>query len=106
MSKGIIVFGSILFSLFFLFPSILSAELSNFHYEIIQIAFMNGYVDALEQDLDKIKSLKEDNDKLRRYTKLAVNKYMEKVSVLNTKRLEMNEELKGQSTGHWLNPWY
>ena len=67
---------------------------------------MNGYVDALEQDLDKIKSLKEDNDKLRRYTKLAVNKYMEKVSVLNTKRPEMNEELKGQSTGHWLNPWY
>jgi hypothetical protein len=103
--KRIIRLGFI-FTLFFLSPSTLSAELSDFHYEIIQIAFMNGYVNALEPDLDTIKSLKENSDKLKKYSKLAANNYMKKVSELNWISPKNSEESKGQSTGYQSQLWH
>ena len=104
--KRKIVFGSLLFILFLLSPSILSAELSNFHYEIIQIAFMNGYINALEPDIDTIKSLKENSERMREYTQLAVNRYMKKVAELNRTNPKNRMESRGQSTGYWSQPWY
>jgi hypothetical protein len=68
---------------FIIFPSTLSAELSTAQFEIIRVAFMNGYSTAIKADMDTIKALKEDQVKLKRSAQLAVNGYMEKVSVLN-----------------------
>ena len=102
----IIIRPGIIFFLFFLFPSTLSAELSDFNYQIIQIAFMNGYINALEPDLDTIKSLKGNSDKLEEYSKLAANKYMKKVYELNRISPEISEDINGNSNGYKSQLWY
>jgi hypothetical protein len=84
----------------------LAAGLSDFHYEIIQIAFMNGYANALEPDLDTIKSLKENSNKLKEYSKLAVNQYMKKVYELNRISPEISESPNGISTSYRSQLWY
>ena len=66
-----------------IFPSSLSAELSTAQFEIIKIAYMNGYANAIQTDIDTIKVLKQDREILRKFSQVAVNKYMEKVTLLN-----------------------
>ena len=66
-----------------IFPSSLSAELSTAQLEIIKIAYMNGYANAIQADLNTIKVLKQDQAALKKYSQVAVNKYMTKVSLLN-----------------------
>ncbi len=65
------------------FPSSLSAELSTAQFEIIRIAFMNGYANAVRADLNTIKVLKQDQAKLEKFSRVAVNRYMERVTLLN-----------------------
>ena len=66
-----------------IFPSALSAELSTAQFEIIRIAYMNGYSNAMQADLDTIRALKEDQTKLKKSAQLAVNGYMEQVRIMN-----------------------
>ncbi len=66
-----------------IFPSALPAELSTAQFDIIRIAYMNGYANAVHSDLETIKSLKEDPAKLKKYAQVAVKDYMEKVNALN-----------------------
>ena len=66
-----------------IFPSSLSAELSKAQFEIIKIAYMNGYSNAIQADLNTIKVLQQDRKKLKKFSQIAVNRYMEKVSALN-----------------------
>ena len=73
----------IIFIAVFLYASPLAAGLSDFHYRIIEIAFMNGYASVLKYDLEKIKSLKESTDEMKRYAKLEVDRYMLEVDELN-----------------------
>ncbi len=82
MNRKLIRFG-IIFGLIFLFPSPLTAGLDSFHYGIIKIAFMNGYVRALGTDLETIKSLKKNAIDMKKYAALNVDKYMEEVAQLN-----------------------
>ena len=103
MEKRITISGIIL-GLLFLFPSTLPAELSNYNYEIIQIAFMNGYVSALEPDLETIKLIKENKAKLKIYSNLAVSRYMKKVSDLNQATTKISEE-KGDSNSYEAKLW-
>ena len=84
MAKRLIL--GILFSLIFLFPTPLVAELESFNFKVIRIAFMNGYVRALASDLEKIKKLKEDKGYLRGFINVEVSKYMKEVSDLNDLR--------------------
>ena len=103
MKKRITISGIIL-GILFLSPSTLPAELSSYNYEIIQIAFMNGYVNALETDLETIKSLKENRAKMRIYSNLAVSRYMQKVSDLNQAAIKVSEE-KGKSNSYEAKLW-
>lgn len=66
-----------------IFPSSLSAELSEAQLEIIRIAYMNGYANAIQNDLETIMVLKKDQEKLKKYAQAAVKDYLEKVSALN-----------------------
>lgn len=66
-----------------IFPTSLSAELSDSQFEIIKIAYLNGYANAIEADLSTIKALKQDQEKLKKFSQVAVNEYMEKVTLLN-----------------------
>ncbi len=76
----------------FIFPSSLSAELSNFQFEIIKIAFMNGYSNAIQGDIETIKVLKQDQEKLKKFSRFAVNQYMERVALLNRNSQEADHE--------------
>lgn len=69
----------------FIFATPLSAEISPSQLEIIKIAFINGYVNAIKGDIETIMALKQNEKKLKEYTTAAVENYMEKVTVLNLK---------------------
>ena len=71
------------FGYMIIFPYSLSAELSKAQFEIIKIAYMNGYSNAIQADLNIIKVLQQDREKLKKFSQVAVNRYMEKVNVLN-----------------------
>jgi hypothetical protein len=68
-----------------IFPTPLSAEISPSQFEIIKIAFINGYVNAIKGDIKTIMVLKQDQKRLKEYSTAAVENYMEKVTVLNLK---------------------
>ncbi|MBN1904549.1 MAG: hypothetical protein JW927_05570 [Deltaproteobacteria bacterium] len=67
------------------FPTPLSAEISPSQLEIIKIAFMNGYVNAINGDIQTIMALQQDQKKLQQYSTAAVENYMKKVTMLNLK---------------------
>lgn len=75
----------LILSLNVLFPVSTAAELDNYHFKIIQIAFMNGYSRAIDSDIETIALLKKNDDYLRSYMETAVEKYMQKVVALNKK---------------------
>lgn len=66
-----------------IFPSSLSAGLSTAQFEIIKIAYMNGYSNAIQADLNTIKMLKRNKEELKRVSQISVDKYMERVTLLN-----------------------
>ncbi|MGD9159166.1 MAG: hypothetical protein PVG39_12215 [Desulfobacteraceae bacterium] len=66
-----------------IFPSSLSAELSEAQFEIIKIAYMNGYANAIKADLNTIKILKQDSKKLKEFSQISVDRYIERVAFLN-----------------------
>jgi hypothetical protein len=74
----LIIIGSLL-----LFPSNMSGHLSKDDYEMIRLAFLNGYVRALNLDIEKIKSLKGNANDLKRFVLSEAEKYMKEVSDLN-----------------------
>lgn len=51
--------------------------------KVIKIAYMNGYVDAVRLDLERIKELKGNADVLRDIVQASSEEYLKKVSKLN-----------------------
>lgn len=93
------------FSLLFLFPSYLSAELNAFQFRIIKIAFMNGYVRAIESEDRLIKQLRANSKIMEQVVRGEANKYMKEVSALNDK-IQDRKILKASSdtfrrNNHW-----
>ncbi len=80
-----------------IFPTQLSAEISPSQFEIIKIAFMNGYVNALKGDINTIMALQQDQKKLKEFSTAAVESYMEKVSLMNLKNYK-GDPLKKEET--------
>lgn len=94
-----------LFSLLFLFPSYLSAELNAFQFRIIKIAFMNGYVRAIESEDRLIKQLRANSKIMEQVVRGEADKYMKEVSALNDK-IQDRKILKASSdtfrrNNHW-----
>ncbi len=94
--KPIIVFIAVCM---IIFPSSLSANLSDAQFEIIKIAFMNGYVNALKSDMDTIQALKLDEKKMEYFSRNAVENYMEKVTLLNQDKTEKRKSKKPVYSG-------
>jgi hypothetical protein len=82
LRKGKFVFAVIFGWLLFL-PSNMSGQLSKNDYEMIRMAFLNGYVRALNLDIEKIKYLKGKADDLKRFVLAEAEEYMKEVSRLN-----------------------
>lgn len=51
--------------------------------EIIQIAYMNGYVAALQEDAERIRKLKEDSTLMREVVEQKAEEYLERVYEMN-----------------------
>ncbi|MGD9159167.1 MAG: hypothetical protein PVG39_12220 [Desulfobacteraceae bacterium] len=81
--KKIKLLSAFVISFLIIFPSTLSAELTSAQFEIIKVAYMNGYTNAIQNDLETIMFMKKDHEKLKKHARVAVNDYMEKVSELN-----------------------
>jgi hypothetical protein len=80
-----------------IFPTQLSAEISPSQFEIIKIAFMNGYVNAIKGDIVTIMALQQDQTKLKEFSTAAVNNYMEKVTLMNLKNYKGNSIKKPET---------
>ena len=82
IKKRMRIFSGVFF-LFFLLPSYLSADLTKTDYEMIRVAFMNGYIRALRLDVERIQALKRSEEDLRKFVILQADRYMEEVVDLN-----------------------
>ena len=56
------------------------------YYDIIRIAYMNGYVSAVRLDIDDIKKLKKNPALLKETVETNAAGYLDRVSELNAKR--------------------
>lgn len=92
MRKKTIRIGAVLV-LFLLFPSYLSAGISTFEFKIIKLAFMNGYVRAVQSEDQTIRMLRHDRKFLEEFVTREAEKYMIEVKDLN-KRLPDQKILK------------
>ena len=66
------------------FPAYISAEISASNYEIIKIAFTNGYVQGLNANSELVKDLNGNTEKIKRLAENAVSEYMDRVVELNS----------------------
>ena len=96
---------SILFIFIFFFATPLSAGLNDFHYRIIKVAFINGYIRALESDLDKIKFVKDHLREMKEYVYLEADKYMKEVNRLNV-NIYKEKEMKSPSESYRSMRWW
>ena len=62
---------------------------------MIKIAYMNGCVDALKLDIEKIKDLKSNEEHLKSLVYAAADSYIMKVETLNGKRVTRINHLGG-----------
>ena len=103
MTKKLLGFSSIfIFILLFAAPS--NAGLNDFDYRIIKIAFINGYVRALQSDLERIKFVKNNMRELKEYVNLEAENYMREVSRLNSDMKEVNADKEINSVAQSYNP--
>ena len=54
--------------------------------KVIKIAYMNGYVDAVTQDLEAIQAIKKDQGLLKKTVEASAENYVARVSLLNEEK--------------------
>jgi hypothetical protein len=64
-------------------PGNISGDLSQYQYEIIELAFTNGFLKGMSIDEDIINELLKDKEKLNSFVRKAARDYMDKVVELN-----------------------
>lgn len=78
-----------------IFPANISAELSSCNYEIIKVAFSNGYIQGLFVNPEIVKSLDGDIEKLKKLVQKASSEYMDIVVALNCTNCQKNNSENG-----------
>jgi len=96
---------SILLTFISLFATPLNAGLNDFHFRIIQVAFINGYIRALQSDLEKLKFMKNNAREMKEYVYLEADKYMKEVTRLNV-NIEKEKETKSSSEAYTPQRWW
>lgn len=87
-------------------PSATGAQLDRYHYGIIRVAFMNGYVKAVDTDINMIEKLKNNRELLQKQLNIKVSRYLEKVEKMNNKSVPENERKRSlnrirKPSGSW-----
>ena len=78
-------------------PANISGELSGYQYEIIELAFSNGFLKGMSIDEDIIKELMKDKEKLNDFVREHAREYMDTVIALNMTDHEKRELEKEKS---------
>lgn len=98
MEKRFTLIGAVL-SLFLICITPGNAGLDSYSIQIIKLAFMNGYVRAIETDLEIVKSLKNNRELLRKISNNQTDRYIEEVVALNRPKTE--ERLQVRAGGSY-----
>jgi hypothetical protein len=72
--------------LFFLAVGLSHSALNTGYRKALEVAYMNGYVEALKADLDKIEELKQNPSLFEKTVKEAAARYLKRVSAMNARR--------------------
>ena len=72
-----------IFIIFFTGINASYSALKGSYIKIIQIAYMNGYLAAIQQDMDRIRKIKNDEFLLKRTVETASEKYVDLVYRMN-----------------------
>lgn len=71
-----------------IFPGNISGELSKFQYDVIELAFTNGFLRGMSIDEEIVKELLKDKQKLSDFARKEAHGYMNKVVQLNMSKQE------------------
>ncbi len=66
-----------------IFPGNISGELSKFQYDVIELAFTNGFLRGMSIDEEIVQELLKDKQKLSDFARKEAQGYMDKVVQLN-----------------------
>jgi hypothetical protein len=81
-----------------LLPTNISGELSKFQYDIIELAYTNGFLKGMSIDDEIIDELLKDNKRLNDFTRKAAREYMDTVVELNYDSQKEMEKSKKKET--------
>jgi hypothetical protein len=84
-----------------LLPSNISGELSRFQYDVIELAYTNGFLKGMSIDDETINELLKDKERLNNFTRKAAREYMDTVVELNydsQKEMEKSKKKKTESS--------
>ncbi|MBN2124597.1 MAG: hypothetical protein JW821_09915 [Deltaproteobacteria bacterium] len=81
-----IVCGLIVLVLTFASLRVAYSQLGHTYAQVIRIAYMNGYVAAMRQDMEEIRRLKEDETRFREKVEDAAKAYLNTVSKMNMEK--------------------
>jgi hypothetical protein len=73
-------------------PTNISGDLSKFQYDIIELAYTNGFLRGMSIDEDTINELLKDKEKLNDFARKEAREYMDKVVALNQANPNLEEK--------------
>ena len=81
----------------FIFPVNISGELSKFQYDVIELAYTNGFLRGMSIDDEIVKELLKDRQKLSDFARKEAGTYMDQVIQLNMTDQEQRRLAKEKS---------
>ena len=81
-----------------IFPANISGGLSSFQYEVIELAFTNGFLKGMSIDDEVINELLNDKQKLKEFTSKAAREYMDVVVAMNSTGQKDKDKRKGKKS--------
>ncbi len=79
-----------------IFPANISGELSKFQYDVIELAFTNGFLKGMSIDDEVINELLKDKQKLKDFASKAAREYMDVVEKMNSTGQNDRDKNKGK----------
>lgn len=95
-AKLIVIF---IFAYVVIIPGNISGDLSRFQYEVIELAYTNGFLKGMSIDDEIINELLKDKEKLNDFARKAAREYMDKVVELNQTGPLKKEKSKKKKSG-------
>ncbi len=106
LRKRLILIAFMVIIIFSLCINYTYSQLSPMKRRELMIAYMNGYYQALQLDIEEIKKLQNDKDILKRKVKAAGGKYTNLIDIMNSSKSSDDKEYKEREVSGEGNPKY